>query len=167
MEAGGFWTESRTWVAIAFFLFFILFGKRLWQAIAGLLDSHADAIRKELEEAAHLRREAELMLKEAQERREAALVDAKALIEGAKAEADRVAAAATEEARAAAHRREQMALDRIAAAEKSAVDEVRVTAAEVATLAARDVIADGLSPDADARLIDSSIARLPAALRAA
>ena len=133
-------------VAIAFFLFFILFGKKLWVAVAGMLDSRADAVRRELAEAAQLREEAEQMLANARQQREQALAEAKALVEGAKAEAERVAAAAADEARAAAHRREQMALD-IAAAEKAAVDEVRVTAAEVATVAARDVIAQGLSPD--------------------
>ena len=57
-----------------------------------------------------------------------------------------------------------MAVDRIAAAEKAAVDEVRLTAAEVATVAARQVIAEGLSADADARLIDHAITQLPSAL---
>jgi F-type H+-transporting ATPase subunit b len=55
-------------------------------------------------------------------------------------------------------------LDRIAAAEKAAVDEVRVTAAEVATVAARQVIADGLSAGGDEHLIDQAIAQLPTAL---
>jgi F-type H+-transporting ATPase subunit b len=57
-----------------------------------------------------------------------------------------------------------MALDRIAAAEKAAVDEVRLTAVEVATMAARQVIAEGLSADADSQLIDQAITRLPGAL---
>lgn len=166
MESG-FWTNSKTWVAIAFFLFFILFGKRLWKALADMLDSRAQQIRREMDEAARLRQEAEQMLKEATRSREQALADAKAMIEGAKAEAERLAAGLAEEARATARRREQMALDRIAAAEKAALDEVRVTAAEVATVAARDVIADGLSAEADSGLIDHSISRLPAALRAA
>ena len=55
-------------------------------------------------------------------------------------------------------------MDRIAAAEKAAVDEVRQTAAEVATTAARQMMADGLTADADARLIDNAIAQLPSAL---
>ncbi len=84
------------------------------------------------------------MLRDAEARRADALRDAQALIDGAKAEAERVAAAASAEAEASAKRREQMALDRIAAAEKAAVDEVRITAAEVATVAARQVIAEGL-----------------------
>ena len=58
-------------------------------------------------------------------------------------------------------------MDRIAAAEKAAVDEVRQTAAEVATAAARQMLADGLTAEADAGLIDHAIGQLPAALRAA
>lgn len=161
---GSFITNSRTWVALAFILFFVLFGRKLWAALAGMLDNRATKVRAELEEAARLRREAEAMLKEAEQRRAEALADAKALIEGAQAEAARVAAAAAAEAEASAKRREQMALDRIAAAEKAAVDEVRLTAADVATAAARQVIAEGLSPDADAHLIDHAITQLPSAL---
>ena len=91
------------------------------------------------------------------------MVEAKQLLDGAKVEAARLAQEAAAEAEAAAHRREQMAMDRIAAAEKAAVDEVRTTAAEVATVAARQVIAEGLSAE-DGRLIDQAITQLPAAL---
>ena len=129
-----------------------------------MLDDRAAKVRSELDEAARLRQEAEAMLRDAETRRTEALREAQALIEGAKAEAERVAAAAGAEAEASARRREQMAMDRIAAAEKAAVDEVRLTAAEVATAAARQVIAEGLSADADARLIDHAIAQLPSAL---
>jgi len=164
MQEESFFTEPRNWVAVAFILFFVLFGRKLWSALAAMLDDRAAKVRAELEEAARLRREAEAMLREAEQRRAAALTEAKALIEGAQTEAARVAAAAAAEAEAAAKRREQMAIDRIAAAEKAAVDEVRLTAAEVATVAARQVIAEGLSADADARLVDHAIAQLPSAL---
>ena len=164
MEEPGFFAEPRNWVLIAFILFFAIFGGKLWSALAGMLDDRAAKVRAELDEAARLRQEAEAMLRDAETRREQALREAQALIAGAKAEADRVTAAAATDAEAAAKRREQMAIDRIAAAEKAAVDEVRLTAAEVATVAARQVIAEGLSGDADARLIDHAIAQLPSAL---
>lgn len=164
MHEESFLTTPRTWVAAAFVLFFLFFGKLLWKALAGMLDSHSAAIRAELDEAAKLRREAEAMLKDAEKRRTDALAEAQALLEGAKAEATRVAAATAAEAEASAKRREQMALDRIAAAEKAAVDEVRLTAADVATVAARQVITDGLSAEADARLVDHAIGQLPAAM---
>jgi F-type H+-transporting ATPase subunit b len=41
-----------------------------------------------------------------------------------------------------------------------------LAAAEVATAAARQVIAEGLNAAADARLVDQAIAQLPAALAA-
>ena len=160
------WANPRTWVGLAFIMFVLIFGRRIWAALSKLLDDHAARIRFELEEASRLRGEAEQILRDAQSRRDAAITEAQRLIEGAKAEAERLAAASAQEAEAASRRREQMALDRIAAAEKAAVDEVRITAAEVATEAARNVIAHGLSADADTGLIDHAIAQLPASLAA-
>jgi F-type H+-transporting ATPase subunit b len=163
----GFFAEPANWVVLAFFLFFLLFGRKLWAALTGMLDQRAVSVRAELDEAARLKSEAEAMLKQAEATRLKAQSDAKAMIEGAAAEAARVAEATRVEAETAARRREQMALDRIDAARKQAVDEVRTAAAEVATVAARQVIAEGLSTEAGAALIDQAITRLPAALRAA
>jgi F-type H+-transporting ATPase subunit b len=167
MHEESFWANPRTWVGLAFILFFVFFGKVLWKALSKMLDDHTAAVRAELEEASRLRREAEAMLADATRRREAATKEAKALIEGAQAQAERVAAATAAEAEAAAARRERMAMDRIAAAEKAAVEEVRHAAAEVATIAARQLLAEGVTPEADAGLIDHAIAQLPATLRAA
>ncbi|MBN8896704.1 MAG: F0F1 ATP synthase subunit B, partial [Rhodospirillales bacterium] len=152
-----FFAEPANWVLIAFFLFFILVGGKRWKTLTGMLDDRAARVRAELEEAARLRQEAEALLCDAEKQRATAIAEAKALIEGAQAEAQRVAAATMAEAEASARRREQMAVDRIAAAEKAAVDEVRLAAVDVASAAARDVIQAGLTPDADARLIDQAI----------
>jgi F-type H+-transporting ATPase subunit b len=167
MHEESFFGNPRTWVGLAFILFFVFFGRMLWRALAKILDDHTAAVRAELEEASRLRREAEAMLRDAEQRRELALTEAKALIGNAKAQAERVTAATAAEAEASAARRERMALDRITAAEKAAVDEVRQTAAEVATVAARQLLAEGLTPEADAGLIDNAIGQLPAVLRAA
>jgi F-type H+-transporting ATPase subunit b len=161
-----FFAEPRNWVIAAFFLFFFLFGKKIWAALSGVLDARGISVKAELEEASRLRREAESMLRDAEKQRADALADAKTLIEGARAEALRVTAAAAAEAEASAKRREQMAIDRITAAEKAAVDDVRLTAVDIATTAARQVIAEGLSANADAGLIDQAIAGLPSALAA-
>jgi F-type H+-transporting ATPase subunit b len=159
-----FFQDPRTWVAIAFVIFFVLFGKKIWDAIAAMLDKRADDIRAELAEAQRLRNEAEAMLKDAKARREAAMADAQRLLEGARAEADRLAAAAAAEAEASAARRERMAVDRIAAAEKAAVDEVRMAAADIAAKAAEQVIRGTLSGEAASALVDKAIGALPAAL---
>lgn len=164
---GPFLANPGNWVAISTILFVLIFGRKIWAALTQILDDRTKAVQAELAEAARLRQEAEAMREEAQAQRYAALEEAKKLLEGAQAEATRVTAAATAEAEASARRRERMALDRIAAAEKAAVDEVRITAAEIATIATRDVIGQTLSGTADARLVDQAIGQLPSALRAA
>ncbi len=159
-----FFAEPRSWVAIAFVIFFAIFGGKLWKALAGMLDKHAATIRAELDEASRLRTEAEAMLKDARSRREAALTEARALLDSAHAEAGRVAEQASKDAETAGRRREQMAMDRIAAAEKAAVTDVRLAAADIAARAAQEVIAATLTAEGDAPLIDRAIAGLPAAL---
>lgn len=162
-----FWHDPKFWVAVSFVLFFLLLGKKLWGAISGALDGRAATIRRQLDEASRLRAEAETMLKAAEAERAAAAQEAEALLARAHDEAQRVAAAALAEAEASAKRRERMALDRIAAAEASAVADVRNAAAEIAGAAARAVLAETLDANADAALVDSSLADLPKALRAA
>ena len=155
------------WVLVSFLIFFGLFGARLWSTVAGLLDARAASVRAELNEAAKLRAEAEQMLKDAQAQREAALQEARDLMERSRAEAARVTRDAAIEAEAAARRREHQALDRIASAEKAVVTEIRDLASELATQAARQVIAATLSPEDDAELVNEAIGNLPRALRAA
>ncbi len=159
-----FFAEPRSWVAVAFVIFFVLFGSKLWAALAGMLDKHATSIRAELDEASRLRTEAEKMLADAQTRREQALTEARALIQSAHAEAARVAEQARIDAEAAGTRREKMAMERIGAAEKAAITDVRLAAADIAARAAQEVIAATLSAEGDAAIIDRAIAGLPAAL---
>ena len=156
--------DPRFWVAVAFTLFFVIFGRKIFGTLGALLDRRALAIRAELDEAARLRQEAEALLVDAQRRREAALQEAETMLANARAEAGRVADAARADAAAAATRRERLAMERIAAAEKAAVTDVRLAAAEIAARAAGQVIAEGFGPEADAQLIDRAIQGLPAAL---
>ena len=53
--------DPEFWVLVSFVVFFVLFGRRLWAAVTGMLDGRAAAIRAELDEAQRLRREAEAM----------------------------------------------------------------------------------------------------------
>lgn len=158
------WADPRTWVGVAFLIFFLIFGRKAGLAINSILDRRAAAIRSELDEASRLRREAEIMLQQATVRRDEASREADALLQQARAEAARMADAARAEAATSAARRERMAMDRIGAAEKAAVTEVRLAAADIAARAAGQVIAETHTSDADASLIDRAIAGLPAAL---
>ena len=76
-----------------------------------------------------------------------------------------MAAALAVEAQATAQRRERMAMERIAAAEASAVNEVRAAAIDIATAASAQLLRDTFGAAADAAMIDQSITGVPAALR--
>lgn len=159
-----FFGNPRTWIGLAFIIFYLIFGRKLWAAVAGLLDKRAAGIRAELDEAARLRTEAEAMLRDATAQRERALKDAHAMLDSARAEAAQVAETARKDATESARRRERMAMDRIGAAEKAAVTEVRQAAADVASRASEQVIREAFDAEADAPLVDRAIQGLPAAL---
>lgn len=159
-----FFADPRTWVAIAFVIFFVVFGRKLWAVVTGMLDKRAETIRAELAEAQRLRTEAEAMMQDAKARRDAAITDAVTLLENARREATRLAETAATDAEHVAKRREEMAMLRIAAAERAALDEVRVAAAEIATAAARAYITENVTADAGALLINRAIEQLPIAL---
>ena len=161
-----FFANPRTWIGLAFFIFYAIFGRKIWAAITGILDKRAVSIRAELDEASRLRTEAEAMLRDAQSHREQAAKDAQAMLDNARTEASNVAEAARKEAVDSAKRRERMAMDRISAAEKAAVSEVRQAAADIAARAAEHVISQDFSAEKDAELVDRGIQGLPAALAA-
>lgn len=163
-EHHGFFANPRTWVAIAFVIFFVIFGRTIRKALVAMLDKRADTVRAELAEAARLRAEAEALLADATKQREAALAEAGRLLDNARAEAVRVGEAAAEETRSAATRRERMAMDRIAAAEKQAVTDVRLAAADIASTAATRLIREEFDADADRALQDHAIAGVAQAL---
>ncbi len=158
--------QPEFWVLVSFVIFFVLFGARLWTVLTGLLDARAEAIRADLAEAQRLREEAEAMLAQAQRARTEAMAEAGEVLARSHAEAARLTQAAMAEAEAAGKRRERLAHERIAAAEKAAITDVRQTAADLATRAAEQVLAQGLG-DTDISLVDQAIADLPRALRAA
>lgn len=161
-----FFANPRTWIGLAFFIFYGVFGRKIWAIVTGMLDKRAATIRAELDEASRLRTEAEAMLRDAQAQREQAVKDVQVMLETARTEAANVADAARKEAVEAAKRRERMAMDRIGAAEKAAVTEVRQAAADIASRAAERVISQNFGADQDADLIDRGIQGLPTALSA-
>lgn len=162
---GILWDKGTFWVTVAVLIFLFFFGRKIVGGINTMLDQRSASIQRELDEAARLRAEAENMLKDAETRREAALAQAKDMLELAGREAERLAADLLAEAQASARRREQMAQERIAAAEAAAVAEVRETAATLAAHAAERILRDTIDDNRDQALINRAITDLPTALK--
>jgi F-type H+-transporting ATPase subunit b len=83
--------------------------------------------------------------------------DREALLERARHEAGEIVAKAKIDAEALIERRTRMAEDKIAAEERSAVEQLRAAAADAASKAAAKLIAERYDAGTDARLVDQAI----------
>jgi F-type H+-transporting ATPase subunit b len=146
------------WVALAMLVVFvILVWKKVPAAIGKALDSKIALIRDQLAEAEALRKEAEALKAEYEAKAASADRDREVLLERARHEADEIVAKAKVDAESLIDRRTRMAEDKIAAEERSAVEQVRAAAAEAATRAAARLIAERHDAATDAKLVDQAI----------
>lgn len=134
--------EAEFWVAVAFVIFLAgLLYVGVHKTIMDTLDKRTSRIQSELDEAARLKNEAMALLAEYKQKTANAEKEAAAIIEGAKADAERLAAEAHAKLEDFVTRRTKMAETKIAQAEAQALAEVRSIAADVAAGAAEKVLA--------------------------
>ena len=164
IETGGHevgFNSPGMWVAMSML---VVIGILVWKGVPGLiaraLDSKIASIRAQLDEAARLRSDAEALRVEYQGRAAAAADEAKAILAHARDEAEAMLAKAKRDAEVLVERRTRMAEDKIAAAERAAVAEVRARVAAVSAAAAASVIAAQHDKKADKALVDKTIAGL-------
>jgi F-type H+-transporting ATPase subunit b len=153
--------DASAWVAWAMIaVFLLMIWKRVPQAIGRALDRKIGTIRQQLDEAAQLRSEAEALRAEYEAKSAQADAEAATMIERARTEAEGIVHQAETDAAALVERRTRMAEDKIAAAERAAIDQVRAKAATAAAAAAERLIRDKLDAAADKAMVDSAIADL-------
>ena len=134
--------EAEFWVAIAFVIFLAgLLYVGVHKTITDTLDKRTSRIQSELDEASRLKNEALALLAEYKRKTANAEQEAAAIIESAKADAERLAAEAHSKLDDFVTRRTKMAETKIAQAEAQALAEVRSIAADVAAGAAEKVLA--------------------------
>jgi len=138
----------------------IMLWKKVPAAIGRALDKKIAGIRDQLDEATRLRAEAEALKAEYEIKAAAAEGEAVQTRERAHAEARAIVAKAQTDAELLVERRTRMAEDKIAAAERSAIADIRATAANAAASAAASLIAERHDADADRVMTDRAIAGL-------
>ena len=160
-HATAFGLAPHGWVALAMI---VVIGMMLWagvpKIIAKILDDRIALIRQQLDEASKLRAEAEALRNEYAGKIKGAEKEASELLEHAQVEADGIVAKAEVDSKALVERRKKMAQDKIAAAEREAVEELRAKAASAAAAASRALIAEQHGADADSKLADEIISGL-------
>ncbi len=156
----GFGAEGWVYWGLTIFLLLAIFYAKAPQKIAEALDARIANTRRQLDEATAIRAEAEALLADAKKRSAASAGDAAAIIAHAEAEAKTMLAKAEADAADLMARRAKMAEDKIAAAERGAIAEVRAKAADAATRAATAIIMDRHDASADKPLVDRTISGL-------
>lgn len=157
--------EAEFWVAVGFFLFIgglVYLG--VPKTILSSLDQRRARIKSELDEAVRLREEAQKLLAQYQNKRHEAEEEANAIIAGARAEAERVAAEAKTRMEDFVARRTQQAETKIAQAETQALADVRAAAAEAAVAAAERILAQSAKGPVADELIAQGIRDVKAKL---
>jgi F-type H+-transporting ATPase subunit b len=133
--------EAEFWVAVGFFVFVgLMIYMGVHKTVTQALDSRADRIKADLEEARRLKEEAAQLLAEYQRKRGQAESEAEGIIAGARVEAERLAAEAKTRMEEFVARRTKMAEAKIAQAEAQAAADVRSAAAEAAVAAAEKIL---------------------------
>ncbi len=152
------------WVLVAFAIFIALTAKPIGRLITGALDDRAAKIKADLERAAQLREEAQDLLAQYERKHRDAMKEAAEIVAHARAEAERLSAEAQGELDAALKRREQLALQHIAAEEARALAEVRAAAVDAAVATAARLIAERLDQGKQDALVEQAIKELPGKL---
>lgn len=152
-------------VLLAFLLFIaVLFYFKVPSLLGGMLDSRAEGIKTEIEEARKLREDAQTLLASYERKQKEVQEQADRIVASAKEEA----AAAGEQARAdlakSVERRLAAAHEQIGSAEAAAVKEVRDQAVLIAIAASRDIIGKQMTAADGNKLIDEGIAQADAKL---
>jgi F-type H+-transporting ATPase subunit b len=136
-----FFLDAENWVALAFLCFIGLMAYvGVGQIVGKALDDRSVKIKAELDEAKKLKDEAAQLLAEYQRKRQEAETEARDIIAGAKAEAERLAIEAKAKIEEFVTRRTKMAETKIAQAEAQATADVRAAAADAAIAAAENIL---------------------------
>ncbi len=146
------------WVVVAFVVLVVLAWKPVGRQLTTMLDARRDQIRKDIEEAARLKGEAQALLDDFKKKHAEAVQTAAGIVAHARSEAARIATEGAQALEDSLKRREQMAMQRIAQAESQAIAEIRGAAVDVAVAATRKLIAEKLDDARADALVDAAIA---------
>ncbi|MFC6490247.1 F0F1 ATP synthase subunit B [Nitratireductor sp. GCM10026969] len=150
--------DATFWALVALIIFLAVL---VYYKVPGMmnqtLDKRAERIRNELEEARELREEAQQLLAEYQRKRREAEQEAEELVAAAKREAKIIVAEAKSKTEEYVTRRTALAEQKIAQAERDAVNEVRARAVDVAIAAAGSILAEKVDGEVSGTLFENSL----------
>jgi F-type H+-transporting ATPase subunit b len=152
-------------VLISFILFIgVLFYFKVPSMLTRMVDSRAEGIKSEIDEARALREDAQTLLASYERKQKEVQEQSARIVAGAKEEAEMAATQARADLDKSITRRLAAAEEQIASAQAAAVRDVRDQAIVVAVAAAKEVMAKQITAQQGNKLIDEAIAEVDAKL---
>ena len=129
--------SQTAWVLIAFILFFVLVGKKLWSALTTNLDQRKKMIENELNEAKKLREEAQAELNASLKKQKEINKQVLDIINDAKSTAKQIEADALKKSDIIIKRKEEQAKQKINNAQIEAINNIKNISAEISVKSAK------------------------------
>ena len=136
--------SQTAWVLIAFILFFVLVGKKLWSALTTNLDQRKKMIENELNEAKKLREEAQAELNASLKKQKEINKQVLDIINDAKSTAKQIEADALKKSDIIIKRKEEQAKQKINNAQIDAINNIKNISAELSVKSAKVYIQNEL-----------------------
>ena len=152
--------SQTAWVLIAFILFFVLVGKKLWSALTTNLDQRKKMIENELNEAKKLREEAQAELNASLKKQKEINKQVLDIINDAKSTAKQIEADALKKSDIIIKRKEEQAKQKINNAQMEALNNIKNISAELSVKSAKVYIQNELDSKIQKTLYSDSKQKL-------
>ena len=152
--------SQTAWVLIAFILFFVLVGKKLWSALTTSLDKRKKMIENELNEAKKLREEAQAELNASLKKQKEINKQVLDIINDAKSTAKQIEADALKKSDIIIKRKEEQAKQKINNAQVEALNNIKNISAELSVKSAKVYIQNELDSKIQKALYSDSKQKL-------
>ena len=152
--------SQTAWVFIAFILFFVLVGKKLWSALTTNLDQRKKMIENELNEAKKLREEAQAELNASLKKQKEINKQVLDIINDAKSTAKQIEADALKKSDIIIKRKEEQAKQKINNAQVEALNNIKNISAELSVKSAKVYIQNELDSKIQKALYSDSKQKL-------
>ena len=152
--------SQTAWVLIAFILFFVLVGKKLWSELTTNLDQRKKIIENELNEAKKLREEAQAELNASLKKQKEINKQVSDIINDAKSTAKQIEADALKKSDIIIKRKEEQAKQKINNAQVEALNNIKNISAELSVKSAKVYIQNELDSKIQKALYSDSKQKL-------
>ena len=149
------------WTAVLFLLFAAVLTKLGWKPLLAMIEERERTIQQSVQSAEEARTEAQALLAQHKELLREGGRQREEIVKSAMADAERLRAELSAQARAEADALLQRARDQIQREKQLALQEIRGRVADLAVEAAGKIVVSSLTPEAQRKLVDEFIARVP------